>query len=229
MADAAFDAGQIHIWRLDLDRLYPEKWQETLSEAELRRAERFVQQKHSDRFLQGRASLRMLLSAYSGRSPKELELEAGPHGKPRLLSGDRLGFNMSHSDNLAIIALGRGAEIGIDIERFVPPKDPLGLAEHVFSEDECCSLADLPAADKTLAFLTGWTRKEAFLKALGVGFSRDPRGITVGLLPERSVIMDALHGAEVTVTTIQADSEAVISLALVGPLSSPQIRRFTLD
>jgi 4'-phosphopantetheinyl transferase len=228
MADDAFDAGEIHIWRFDLDQLSTERWQKTLNEADYRRAERFMQQKHRDRFLQGRASLLMLLSAYSGRAPNTLELETGPQGKPFLPPSYRLGFNLSHSENLAVIAIGRQTEIGIDIERRISPDDPLGLAEHAFSEEECRSLAALPPADRTLAFFTCWTRKEAFLKALGAGFSLDPRTITAGLSPDLSEIKRPMREETVTVATVEANADIVMSLAVVGSFDDLRLRRFTL-
>jgi 4'-phosphopantetheinyl transferase len=212
--DTAIDHGEVDVWRIDLDVLTPAAWPQALTVEDFVRADRFIQHRDRNRFLQARFSLRMLLAGYSGLAPRSLGFQFNAHGKPSLPPRHGLAFNLSHSGNLAAIAIGRQQAIGIDIECMKPPDEPLSLAQLVFSAEECDALAALPDEATTLAFLTCWTRKEAYLKALGVGFTREPCSVTVGLAGSRSQVQDLLHSEIVEVETISADNDAVISLAV---------------
>ncbi|HJW53683.1 MAG TPA: 4'-phosphopantetheinyl transferase superfamily protein [Burkholderiaceae bacterium] len=211
--DAAFESGQVHVWRIDLDRFPHAAWNTVLRPEDVQRAGRFVRQVHRDRFLQCRFCLLTLLSAYTGCAGHELDLRTNEHGKPYLPPEYRLGFNLSHSENLAVIAIGRAPAIGIDIERPVPPQDIHALARQVLSEQENAAFEALPQAQALLSFFVCWTRKEAFLKAVGAGLTLDPRHIHVGLTAEP---LQVAHGARsdlFEVTTIDS-GHAIVSLAV---------------
>jgi 4'-phosphopantetheinyl transferase len=214
--DTGVDRGEVDVWRFDLDRLTPGAWPQALTGEDFRRADRFVHETHRNRFLQARLGLRTLLAGYSGVAPRQLEFRFNAHGKPSLGPAYRLGFNLSHSGNLAAIAIGRQRAIGVDIERLTPPADLHHLAQQVFSEEEVSKLAALPDGSLTLPFLVCWTRKESYLKALGVGLARDPRSVTVGLSAIRALARDGLHAGTVEVETIAVEPEAVLSLAVGG-------------
>lgn len=212
--NAAFESGQVHIWRIDLDHLAPENWEETLCAEEFRKAKCFVQTKHHDRFLQGRSWMRSLLSAYTGVAPRKLEIGFNQHGKPYLPLRYRLGFNLSHSENLAVIAIGRNQRIGIDIERLVQPWGGHVLAQQVFSAEEYRSFTALPDDELLISFLTCWTRKEALVKALGLGLTLDLCEISVGLNANHLRIHYPVQQNAFNIATIAIDDEAVISLAV---------------
>lgn len=214
LADSRIDSGEIDVWRIDLDQTTPDAWHDALAAEDFVRAGRFAKPVHRERFLQSRFCLRTLLSAYTGVAARNLEFEFNAEGKPLLAQRYRLRFNLSHSENLAAIAVGRQDAIGIDIERLTPPADIRQLARQVFTENECRVLDGLPDHALALPFLTGWTRKEAVLKALGVGLTLDPRRITVGLCAGRRRIHHRLHAGTIEVKTIADDDHAVLSLAI---------------
>jgi 4'-phosphopantetheinyl transferase len=212
--NAAFESGQVHIWRIDLDHLALENWEDTLCAEEFHKAKCFVQKKHQDRFLLGRSCLRSLLSAYAGVAPRKLEIGFNQHGKPYLPLRYCLGFNLSHSENLAVIAIGRNQMIGIDIERLVQPWGGHVLAQQVFSREEYRSFTALPNDEILIPFLTCWTRKEALVKALGLGLTVNLREINVGLNANHQRIHYPTQQNAFNIATIAVDNEAVISLAV---------------
>jgi len=138
------------------------------------RAERFMFPQARNEFVFGRALLRRLLAACLIIHPSQVAIAYGPHGKPRLMGGSAdsdLRFNIAHSESLIAVAITRGREVGIDIESTTRPLDWSLIAERVFSQSELCQLRSLHESEQNLAFLTAWTRKEAFLKATGEGLS----------------------------------------------------------
>jgi 4'-phosphopantetheinyl transferase len=212
--DATFESGQVHIWRIDLDHPAPANWEETLCAEEFHKAKYFVQKKHQDRFLLGRSLLRKLLSVYTGAVPRELEIRFNEHGKPYLPLRYCLGFNLSHSENQAVIAIGRNPMIGIDIERLVLPWGGHVLAQQILSPAEYRSFTAMPDDALLLSFLTCWTRKEALVKALGVGLTSDLRAISVGFDTNHLRIHYPTQKNAFDIATMTVDDEAVISLAV---------------
>jgi 4'-phosphopantetheinyl transferase len=122
---------------------------------------------------QGRAPLRRVLATYLGLDADAVILVDGKHGRPALATGhdQSLGFNWSHSGDQALIAIGRHVMPGIDVEHRRERPRALEIAQRYFSVDEAATLAALPAADRSAAFLELWTAKEAVLKALGRGLA----------------------------------------------------------
>jgi 4'-phosphopantetheinyl transferase len=173
--------GDAAVWLADLDAAGArDDALNILSEDERERASRFVFDVHRRRFIACRAWLRTQLAERLGRAPGSLRFEYGPVGKPALAGGGALRFNVSHSDRYALLAVAEGAEIGVDIERLRPLKDMDALAERVFSAAERAALAAVPADGRIDAFFAGWTRKEAYIKALGQG---------IGLLGDIDVVL----------------------------------------
>jgi 4'-phosphopantetheinyl transferase len=120
----------------------------------------------------GRGFLRMILSRYIGVRPTRLQFCYGPQGKPALAGSDGMGglrFNVSHSHGLALYAVTRSREIGVDLEAIRLDLDVERIAERCFSSRERSVLAALPAHLRAQAFFACWTRKEAFVKAKGSG------------------------------------------------------------
>lgn len=157
-----------------------------LSQAERKRAARFAFDRDRRRFTVARAVLRELLAARLGMQPESVELLDGAFGKPSLarsFSPEDLLFNVSHCEDVAVYALTHGREIGVDIEvvRDVPDRD--GIAARFFSARESETFRGLNESEKTEAFFNCWTRKEAFVKALGAGLGHPLDSFDVPLLP----------------------------------------------
>ncbi len=169
-------SGRVHVWRasLDVPAARVQSLKRTLAGEELRRAKRYHFQKDRDRFVVGRGLLRAILSEYLRTEAGQLRFRYNAHGKPELLDSHGLRFNVSHSDGLALYAISRDREIGIDLERIRPELAGQEIAERFFSPREVVSLRALPEGMRADAFFACWTRKEAYLKAKG-------RGIVLGL------------------------------------------------
>jgi 4'-phosphopantetheinyl transferase len=174
-------AGEVHVWGAALGdgasgQPPPARLLRRLSPDELARAERFHFARHRDRFVAARALLRLLAGRYVGIPAREVRFNYGRRGKPCLhpsLAGpNRLRFNVSHSDGLALLAFGWDSELGVDIEIERTLRDWESIAERYFTAGERAALGQLPSAERDRAFLRAWTRKEALFKATGDGLSR---------------------------------------------------------
>jgi 4'-phosphopantetheinyl transferase len=148
-------------------------WQ-SLSRDEQGRAEKFRFTEHRQHYIVARGSLRRLVAERLRIAPRSVEFVETEYGKPTLAPVHGLtdlDFNLSHSGVLALYAFTSGRAVGVDVEliREIPDTDE--LAERFFSPTEIASLKALPLAQRSLAFLACWTRKEAFIKALGHGLS----------------------------------------------------------
>ena len=120
-----------------------------------------------------------------GADPRELCFRYGANGKPTLadVPGD-IEFNLAHSGSLAVCAMARRCDqLGVDVERVRPSKDAEGVARKAFSPGEVARLESLPGPARLRAFYEAWTRKEAFLKALGCGLERPPHSFDVAFGP----------------------------------------------
>lgn len=159
-----------------------------LSEAERERATRFAFGRDARRFIVGRARLRQLLGARLGVRPESVELVYGARGKPALASSgwNSLRFNLSHHDDLAVYALSSGCEVGIDVEAIRPLPAADAIAARFFSRREHAAYRALDPCDQPLGFFQCWTRKEAFIKALGDGLYHPLDRFDVSLAPGES-------------------------------------------
>jgi 4'-phosphopantetheinyl transferase len=153
-----------------------------LSPSERQRADRFAFERDRRRFIVARARLRQLLAARLDIQPEKIELLYGPHGKPAVADSD-LHFNVSHCDNLAVYAFSWGHEIGVDVEAVRWFVDAGDIAARFFSRRENVAYAALDPLDKPLGFFNCWTRKEAFIKALGDGLDHPLDSFDVSLAP----------------------------------------------
>ena len=162
----------LHVWfdSLEADEPRTAELAASLSPDEVDRASRFRFERDRNRYVVGRGTLRRLVAGYTGVSPASIQFVYGSHGKPFLADGE-ITFNLSHSESRAVFAFCRGLEVGVDIEAFAPRPADRDVAERFFSRREVQTLLALPLEDRALAFLTCWTRKEAFIKAKGDGLS----------------------------------------------------------
>jgi len=148
-------ANEVDLWRVDLDA--PDVDLSPLSADERARAARFLRDDPRRRWQAGRAALRTVLGGYLGIAPAAVELELGHRGKPALADPEAsLRFNLSHSGELALIALARGREVGVDVERI---------------------------GERPPAFYEEWTRREALGKCFGGGLAEPPPRRPVRMVP----------------------------------------------
>ena len=179
---------EVHVWRL---RLTAEPWavrilERALAADERERAQRFLFTVHRDRYIQSRAFLRHVLSRFLGGTPEEVRFQYGRYGKPELAGSEQpLGFNLSHAGEWAMLSVCAAGRIGIDIEPIRPDHVTPGLVSQVFAPNEQRALAELPPQRHAEAFFKGWCSKEAYVKGLGLGFSRSLHSFEVCVDPDR--------------------------------------------
>ena len=177
------------------------KWRELLSSDERERAARFHFERDRQHYCAARALLRTLLGAYLEAAPQELSFQYSDKGKPGLASryrGCGVAFNVSHSGDFALLGFTRRSDIGVDIEQIRDDFDTAAIARRFFSAREQDQLSRLPADQQHHAFFRCWTRKEAFIKALGEGLSHP--------LSQFDVSLDT--SAQVSLTTRPEPEEA---------------------
>lgn len=171
---AAIDDGQVHVWciRLDVSDKIVRRLNEVLFHDELVRAARFVFERDRRRFVVAHAALRSVLGQYLDCESANIRFDYGAYGKPYLSDRiDSLSFNLSHSDELALLGVARGREIGIDIERLDRRINIFEVADQFFTPKEIAAIRAAVHDRQHLRFLEFWTRKEAYLKALGKGLA----------------------------------------------------------
>jgi 4'-phosphopantetheinyl transferase len=189
----------IHLWSARLD---PPPWRvaelaRLLDPDEQARAARFRFDVHRRRFTVGRGFMRSVVGAYLGVEPARLVWSYGPKGKPFLAeppAGDPFHFNLSNSEELALLGVERVREIGVDVEYLRPLSDLEALARRFFSPGESETLLALPPELRVRAFFNCWTRKEAYLKAVGDGLSAPLNRFDVTLAPGEAPRMLRLEG-----------------------------------
>lgn len=190
---------EIHLWYASIDpqaenSQLPEK---VPSADEHTRASRYHFEQDRKRFLVSRTLLRAILGRYLDLEPSQVQFVYGHHGKPFLAEGlgaDGLCFNVSHSHERAVFAFARELDLGVDLEyaRFLP--DAEQVAASFFSERENIAWRSLPTDQKTEAFYNCWTRKEAFIKAIGDGLSHPLGAFSVSLTPGEPARILAIAG-----------------------------------
>jgi 4'-phosphopantetheinyl transferase len=159
-------------WPLDVSALEVADLKKVLSPDEMERAERYRFDQHRNEFILTRALLRMVLASYAAQSPESLSFDYSAQGKPALKNGPPdLRFNVSHTEGLAVLALVREREIGVDAEKIRAQPDAQKLAKRFFSAREQLFLGKLSGDELQRAFFRCWTRKEAYIKAKGEGLS----------------------------------------------------------
>jgi 4'-phosphopantetheinyl transferase len=185
---AALGPATVHLWTAWLtidDERVAELWP-LLSPDERERARRFVFPRDRRSFVAARGYLRHLLAAYVGDDPASLRFAYGDRGKPALdprHHSRRLEFNLSHAGGLAAIAVSSGSPVGVDVEQIRALDDLECLARQCFAPGERAELLQLASNAREQAFFNCWTRKEAYIKALGEGLSCPLESFEVSLTP----------------------------------------------
>lgn len=221
----------VTVWQVDLDacRRHIPAHLQLLSSNELGRANRFYSDVHREWFIACRVALRLILGARLATRPDRLRFRYGPSGKPEIDSDTTdARFNVSHTHGRALIAVTAGFDIGVDIEREAAVLDWNRLSALVFSHEERGELGE--AADKPGAFLRGWTRKEAVLKAIGVGLSGSLTDLTVSLGQTPAIITSLAEGGSPSDWTLidLSGTAGVAALAARVPHASVDLRTMDL-
>lgn len=183
----ALHGDEVHVWRipLDLPVVAVEHVGLALDASERARAERLRFPRDRWRFVVARGALRAILGHYLAEEPAAMRFRYGPRGKPALDgAGDgNWRFNLSHSGDLALLAVSRGRELGIDVEQVRPELAGESIARRFFSPNEVSALLGLSDGERHEAFFRCWTRKEAYIKARGDGFALRLDAFDVTLAP----------------------------------------------
>lgn len=183
---------RIDLWQFSLAEALPNASQ-ILNTEEKARAERFYFSRHQRRFSTARTSLRIILARYLNTHPERLEFTYNTHGKPKVINSARLQFNLSHSGDLALLAVGKGFPMGVDIEQY-SARSYEGIAKNLFSNQEFEEFIKIPRALKPAIFFHIWSQKEAFIKACGLGLSYPTKEFNVPTsMPTKQLVDDPLH------------------------------------
>jgi 4'-phosphopantetheinyl transferase len=189
---------ETHVWRVELGATESRRraCEICLSPDERSRASRFVFDRDRVRFVVCRGSLRAILARYLHASPTQIEFRYAVQGKPSLapLPDRPLYFNVSHSGELALIALRARGEVGVDVEQLRPIEEAEAIAQRYFTPREHATLAGLPAAARIAGFFRCWTRKEAMLKATGEGIGVSLDAVEVSLAPDEPARVLGIRG-----------------------------------
>lgn len=230
----AIDGGGIDLWfvRLQGDDHVTNAAAATLSDPEMRRADQFRFSMHRNRFILAHAALRGILGSYSGCPASSIDFTISPHGKPSLADRNRgeIEFNLSHSEDLAVVAVSHGSIMGVDVEQVREMPDWPQMAQQFFSEAEIAAIERVSLGEKSTMFLRFWTRKEALLKAIGIGLQDDLASFctvaddldqeSVVRVPEMQELpSDDEYMRECTLSSFEFEG-FVGALAVCGPVSS---------
>ena len=200
---------EVHLWKASLDVGIFEllSFVRVLSDDEQDRANRFYLQKHKNHFVAARGILRHILSRYLMADPGQLRFKYGPHGKPALdhtgVLGTNLRFNISHSKGLLLVVVSVERELGIDLEQIQPALVTKEIVTEVFSEQEQTRFCSVQPAIQPKMFFEVWTRKEAYLKARGIGLSVPLNQLEVLQSGDLSIRLE-LHDDKASDWTIQS-------------------------
>lgn len=226
--------GEVHVWRVELEQ--PEhlldKFRETLEEHELDRADRFHFEKHRRHFVAGRGALRQLLAQYLDTNPEQVRLSYGAYGKPALDGEHKdssLRFNMSHSHEVALLAFTKDREVGVDVEHIRADFASEDIARRYFSRREVETFNALPECDQGNAFFRCWTRKEAFIKVIGLGLSQPLDQFDVTLVPEQPAALLWVSGEDASrwsLYNLEVGGNYAGALAVEGQISKLRCWRF---
>lgn len=220
-------AHTIDVWRVNLNPPRYDKLKQDISlfsTDELERGQRFRFDRHRRQYLVGRGALRQILSQYCNLQPGKIEFSYGEFGKP-FLKESPIAFNLSNSHDQAIIAITLGPRIGADVEfreRHIWDVD--ALAKSVFTETEQAQLNSYSQKDRLVPFLSGWTRKEAYLKGVGKGLA----------LPLKDFSVDLANAAEYPYISVRewqlksfwSADDYLAAIAYPASMGSPSFRWF---
>jgi 4'-phosphopantetheinyl transferase len=211
---------EAHVWLVHAgaENLPLEQLHDSLAEDERQRAARFHFDKHRRLYIVAHAALRSILSAYLDIASNKIDFLSGTYGKPALaptVGAAGLEFNLSHSGELALVAVSHTFAVGIDVEHVRRNSDFAEIARRFFTPTEVATLFSLPEALQRLAFFKCWTSKEAFLKAKGTGLSGTLDEVAIVLSTDQQVHINAVVPGW-SLYELTLDSEYVAAVVIQG-------------
>jgi len=229
-------SNQVDVWRVDLapdaDQLQRDR--AMLGPEEETQAQRYRFDMHRHRFIARRAARRRILGRYLHVPGSELRFVTKLHGKPHLADATEVSFNTSHSASMALIAVGKQRDLGIDVESLDRVVEPDRLAHRFFAPAEAEVITQLKGEDARVAFFTCWTRKEAYVKARGKGLAMGLKTFEVSIDPPEPAELrrtddDPQNRTRWTMWHLVPDAGYLGALASNGRPTEPRRWRFTLE
>ena len=220
----------VDIWILDYKKLSPLSydWESLLSIEEHQRANRFHFENDKHSFIVYHACKRLILSEYLKQAPKEIVISFQEKGKP-FLKNTPLTFNLSHTKEMAILAVSSDVEVGVDIEKIKNSADYLAIAKRFFHPDEYHQLMNTENPQKQLdTFFTLWTAKEAILKATGEGIAAGLNNFSVQHDDSHPKILKHTYSRDIALTLLQTPANYVAVLAITGEKKSIVYRELSI-
>jgi 4'-phosphopantetheinyl transferase len=224
---------QVDLWRihLDLPIASVKLLESALSADEAQRAARFHFPADRQRYIVAHGCLRDILARYLSGTPGQLNFSTNRYGKPALEEHD-LEFNLSHSGDFALIAVTQGLKVGVDVERIRADMELERIASRYFSQGEFSELMTVQSDQRIVAFFNLWTRKEAYIKAQGLGLSLPLESFDVSLTPDEPAILRATRpdpgeAARWTLHSMQVDPGYAAAVAVEE--NNPEFRSWDWD
>ena len=192
---------EVHAWAIALDRpaSFRNNLWRVLAPDEQERAQRFYFDHHRFHYIVAHGLLRTILANYLQEAPQSINFAYGEHGKPELApafkqNGNQLEFNLSHSNGMALLGVSWNRPVGIDIEAIRLLDDGKEIARRFFSKWEYEQFTAVSPSQQLQAFFNCWTRKEAYIKAIGDGLSCPLDSFDVTLTPGKPAKLLRVHG-----------------------------------
>ena len=220
----------VHLWMGYVDRLrqHQQTFTALLSDDERQRAERFIRDSVRQTFISARGMLRTVLADYLAQPAQAITFTYGKRGKPSLSASD-IHFNLSHSGNVIMLGVINGRDIGVDVEHIHPQPNMALVAHDNFSAKEFTALFELPDDQRLPAFYNCWTRKEAYIKAVGDGFALPLQDFDVTLKPDdppRFLRIKDDDPARWSLAHIDAIDDYIGALCVSGTLPDVHVKQF---
>ncbi len=219
------DQCTVDVWSIALNASAEKRLQAgtLLSEEEHKRVYRLRMPEHQHRSIIALAQRRVILSQYLNQAPESITYAIGPYGKP-YIEGYPLHFNLSHSHDIALLAISQQAELGIDIEYWRSVIHIDGLVKKIFTPEEQAQFYALPDDQRTASFYQVWTSKEAFVKAIGKGLYYPLSQINVAVdpnMPSRLLMAgvgkEAIDTEKFTVNKLTVPPNYTANCAVITP------------
>lgn len=192
MQNCILNESRVDLWQFSLEHELNVAYQ-ILNAEEKARGDRFHFSRHKRRFTTARAILRIILARYLNMAPERLEFTYNKQGKPAVINSQKLQFNISHTGDLALLAIGKGYPVGVDVE-YYSARPYEGIAKGLFSNQEFNQFIKVPDQLKPAIFFHIWSQKEAFIKACGMGLSYPTKEFNVPItIPTKQLIADPLN------------------------------------
>lgn len=223
------DLGEVHVWRIKLEceGVGFAALQVSLSPDERARAKRFYVPGLQRRWTVARGALRHILATYTQSDPRSLKFCVGRHGKPRLAGpADELFFNLTHTNDLALVAVTNTKRVGVDAEAISSGVNVEEMSRCFFAPAEADEILALPPEAQLPAFFATWTRKEAFVKALGGGLSIPLDQFRVSVRSEEPAMLISVGWDEPAQWSLVdlGQGQVAATAAVEGP-TTPVVRR----